>query len=290
MTASADLVLSHDQADELAAFSTELGGLASIEAAILGKQDLGVHFDKWCSTASLREAAKALWARYDYIVVRNVPPSVDGSTGLLLARAFFPDLKSYRHSRIVKQFRMSPWTTELSHTLADGHFHTDLNTAERPPAATIMQCLAPDPDAPRHGQLRVVSLKRLLEALQRIGDPRVLRFFTQDQVVMTNGKNSETWSGQITDGNAVRFHPETLRSAQRQHAANASDLEDCLATVHETALGVAHEIGLARGEVLMVSNRRALHQRGACTVRFRSFPRDFESRVVAVLHALEEPA
>jgi hypothetical protein len=53
-------------------------------------------------------------------------------------------------------------------------------------------------------------------------------------------------------------------------------------------VSVSCPIDLGPGDILFVSNRRALHQRGACTVRFRSFPRDFESRSVAVMHAVGE--
>jgi len=287
--AATDVVLSDGQADELAACADELGDLGAIEAAILGRNGLGARFERWLGFAGFCSSAKTLWTMHDHFVVRNVPPSEDGVTGLLLAAGFFSVLKSYRGTRVVKQFRMSPWTTELSHTLAEGHFHTDINTADRPPAATIMQCLLPDPDAPRHGKLRIVPLKDLLGAIHRTGNARALRFLTEDDVVMANGSDSETWSGRITDGSAIRFHPETLRAAQRRYGTNPSDLEDCLTLIHEVALSVSREIDLARGEVLVVSNRRALHQRSACTVRFRTFPREFESRAVAVLHALEEP-
>lgn len=290
MIASADLVLSTAQATELAACVAELGDLVAIEAAILGHQSLGARLESWFRVGAFCNVAKALWATHDHFVVRNVPPSEDGITGLLLANGLFSGLKSYRGTRIVKQFRMSPWTTELSHTLAEGHFHTDINTSDRPPAATIMQCLIPDPDAPRHGRLRVATLKDVLGALRKAGNSRALRLFMEDEIVMANGTDSETWSGRITDGSTIRFHPETLRAAQRRYGANPPDFEDCLATIHEAALSVSREIDLSRGDVLVVSNRRALHQRSSCTVRFRIFPREFESRTVAVLHALEEPA
>jgi hypothetical protein len=210
-------------------------------------------------------------------------------TALLLARAFFPALKSYRGSRIVKHFKMSPWTTALSHTLADGSFHTDLNTAERPPTATVMQCLEPDPNAPHHGQLRVVRLVDLLDALADRGATRALQLLKDDRVAMVSDTSSDCWSGRITDGGEIRFHPETLRAGQRRYGNNPRDLEDCLSAIHETALSISIPIVLSPGDLLIVSNCRALHHRGACTVRFRAFPRDFDSRAVAVLHALGEP-
>jgi hypothetical protein len=283
------LTLSHDQATELVSYRTELGDVASLESAILQDPGLRTRLARWFAE-NLYDEAKTLWTRHDHFVIRGVPPSDDGSTGLLVAAAFFPRLKPYRGAHIVKHFRLSPWTTELSHTLAEGHFHTDINTAAEPPIGTVMQCVVPDPDAPRHGQLRVARLDDLLDSVRRAGNTRVWRFLTEDRVIMENGTDPESWSGTITDGSTIRYHPVTLRSAQRRCGLNPHDLEDCLAAIHEAALSVSHPIDLAPGEMLVVSNRRALHQRSACTVRFRSFPRDFETRVVAVLHALEDPS
>jgi hypothetical protein len=152
-----------------------------------------------------------------------------------------------------------------------------------------MQCLEPDPDAPRHGQLRVVRLGDLLDALTNRGATRALQFLRDDHIAMVSETSPDCWSGRITDGNEIRFHPETLRAAQRRYGNNPRDLEDCLSAVHEAALSISSPIDLSRGDQLFVSNRRALHYRGPCTVRFRTFPRDFDSRTVAVLHAIGEP-
>jgi hypothetical protein len=43
------------------------------------------------------------------------------------------------------------------------------------------------------------------------------------------------------------------------------------------------------GDAVLVSNRTALHYRGACSVRFTKFPNEFDARSVLVLH-LKEPA
>jgi len=283
-----ELVLTADQSAALLERRAALGDLTSVEAAVVDSDALQETLDDLLGTTGIGAQAAALWATHDHFVVRDVPPSDDGVTALLLARAFFRTLKTYRGGRIVKHFKMSPWTTALSHTLAEGFFHTDLNTAERPPAATVMQCLEPDPDAPRHGQLRVVRLADLLDALQRRNATKGLRLLTKDHVSMVNDTSSGCWSGRITDGREIRFHPETLRAGQTRHGNNPADLDECLREIHEAAVSISSPIDLARGDQLFVSNLRALHYRSACTVRFRTFPRDFESRAVAVLHALSE--
>jgi alpha-ketoglutarate-dependent taurine dioxygenase len=208
----------------------------------------------------------------------------------LLAATCFSELKPYRGGQIVKHFRMSPWTTALSHTLASGFFHTDINTAPLPPAATVMQCLERDPGAPAFGQLRVARAADLLRTLASSGRREVLRFLTEDRVTMVNETSPQGWSGILVDGHTIRFHPESLQAACNQGLPNPADLQAYLDAVHESALAVSDPIDLAPGEVLFVSNRRALHQRGACTVRFREYPRRFDARRVSVFHALDEPS
>jgi hypothetical protein len=289
MTASPDLLLSADDRTAFIALRDQLGSLESIEDDLLGPRAIEQRLQTVFSF-DLRSEAVSLWEAHDHFVIRNVPSTEDGSTGLLIAALLFRKLKKFGTERVVKHFKMSPWTTALSHTLAEGTFHTDVNTATEPPAATITQCITRDPDAPNHGQLRVSRFHDLLTSLRSHDRSAAFRFLTSELVVMVNDASSTHWSGRIYDGSAVRFHPATLRAAQRRYGSNPPDLDDLLQDIHEAALSVSRPIDLAEGDLLVVSNRRALHQRGACTVRFRSFPRDFESRSVAVLHAMDDLA
>lgn len=274
-------------ASQLAEAGSAFDDLDSLEQAI--ERDADFHRSLQEILGDFSETAAALWEAHDHLVVRGVPSSDTGSNLLLLGAALFAELKTYRAGQIVKHFRMSPWTKALSHTLADGHFHTDINTAQVPPSATLIQCIHPDPDAPRHGQLRVARLSDVLRVVQTMKHSRLQQFLMEDVVTMVNDTSPDQWTGRITNGETIRFHPETLRAGQRRCHSNAPDLEECLGVLHEVATQVSEPIDLARGDVLIVSNRRALHQRSACTVRFRSSRRDFDSRFVAVLHAMDEP-
>ena len=282
-----EVVLDRAEADCVAAMRAEFEDLADIEAICSGSAALGIRVG---ALTSLRQRIRNTWALHDHVVVRGLPASFDGSTGLLVAMLVFAAMKRYRRGQIVKRFRMSPWTTALSHTTASGTFHTDINTADIPPAATIMQCLDPDPDAPRHGQLRVALVGDLLAELASKGDKHALRFLTHDLVTMLNETSPDGWTGAILGEGGIRFHAESLRAAQRRYGTNPPDMELCLTAINAAALAVSTPIDLASGEILIVSNRRALHQRGGCTVRFREYPLEFDSRKVAVLHALDEPA
>jgi hypothetical protein len=59
--------------------------------------------------------------------------------------------------------------------------------------------------------------------------------------------------------------------------------------VHRAALAVSVPFWLDAGDVLLVSNHRALHYRGECSVVFTNFPLEFLSRSIHVLHKLDEP-
>jgi alpha-ketoglutarate-dependent taurine dioxygenase len=286
MNTTPELELPPAQANTLASLRAEMGDLEIIEADVLGARTVRKRLES--DLEAFREEALSLWNCHDHFVLRRVPVAEDGATGLLIASALFHALRPYRAGRLVKSFHMTPWTTSLSHTLAEGSFHTDLNTAEQPPAATLMQCVHPDPDAPTYGQLRVARFRDVLDALLRSDRGNALRLLTEDEVVMVNDASPVHWSGRIHDGKTVRFHPETLRAGQRRLGGSSSELDDTLRVIHDAALSVSCPIDLGPGDILFVSNRRALHQRGACTVRFRSFPRDFESRSVAVMHAMDD--
>lgn len=281
-----EVVIDSAESDCLFGMRSEFRDLAAIEVACGGPAYLGVRV---AELNSLRQRILNTWGLHDHVVVRGLPASSDGSTALLVAMLVFSAIKPYRNGQIVKHFRMSPWTTALSHTTATGTFHTDINTADTPPAATMMQCLDPDPDAPRQGQLRVALLGNLLDELESNGEKDALRFLMEDWVTMLNETSPDGWSGKIIDDGGIRFHAESLRAAQRRYGSNPPDMESCLTAINNAALVVSTPINLASGEILIVSNRRALHQRGACSVRFREYPRVFDSRRVAVLHTLEEP-
>ncbi len=230
-----------------------------------------------------------IWNLFDHAVVRGLPVIGGGATTLLLALALDAEFKPYRGDKIVKHFKMSPWTTELSQSLRDGHFHTDLNTADDPPCVTLIHCRVPDPTE-GYGVVRVARLCDLLTELRRRGADTALRLLLTDTVEMVDDRAQGSWSGVMASGSTIRFHPETLRAAERRGARFADTLEDQLDAIHDAALSVSEPIELGMGDALFVSNVRALHYRGACTVKYLEFPRRFEAREIHVLHLLDEPS
>lgn len=286
--ATPELVAEPEVVAWIASRCTDADVLPAIERAALS----GAIDDEFLTTTpwrSFHERALALWKDHDHVIIRGAPAAAEGASLLYLALVLCRRFKAYRGDKVVKHFRLSPWTTELSHTLQEGHFHTDINTASQPPVVTAIQCQVPDPGAPSYGEVRVARLSDLIQALRSSSDVRALEFLQETDVTMVNESSPGGWTGRIVTENHIRFHPETLRAAQRRYGNLPADLEDNLRVIKEAALSVSTPIQLRAGDALLVSNTRALHYRGTCSVTYHSFPRGFNSREVYVLHLLDEP-
>ena len=237
---------------------------------------------------SFAQTARTEFAGQDQLLIKGLPASDDGATLLLAARTIGSSFRTYRGDQIVKHFKMSPWTTELSHTTKEGEFHTDLNTEPCPPAITAVQCLDADPGAPKYGVSRVARLVDLLTFLETSQDRETIDFLTKESVTMVNDHSSSSWSGRMVDGQMIRYHPETLRAAARRFEYENLMLEDRIAGIAKAAFAVSRTLIMDRGDILLLSNHRTLHSRGECSVVFKSYPTEFASRSVFILHAAEE--
>jgi hypothetical protein len=238
--------------------------------------------------ASFSADVRLTFAARDHVILKGLPVSDHGATLLLAARAIGSMFRTYRGGKIIKHFKMSPWTTELSHTTREGEFHTDLNAESSPPAITAMQCLDPDPGAPRYGLSRVVRLTDLLAFLEEYDDTETLRFLTRETVTMVSDRSRLSWSGRAVEEGVIRYHPETLRAAARRSGHVAPELEDHIAGVARAAFAISEPFNLDRCDVLLLSNYRTLHYRGECSVVFKQYPTEFISRSVFILHASQE--
>lgn len=233
----------------------------------------------------LRAALTSLVRERGYVVLRGLDAD-DGRSLLVVSSLMGRAFGAYGGRRVVKRFRMSPWTKELSHTLAEGNFHTDGNVSEAPPVATAMQCEREDPGGDEYAELRVAHLPDLLRHLEAGGPlgAAAVTFLCQEDVPMAHGRSTAQWSGRLVSDGVIRYHPESLRVANARLGGPPDRLERMIATIHQAALAVSTPFHTRPGDVVMVSNRRALHYRGACSVRFRRFPLEYETRSLLVLH------
>ena len=224
-----------------------------------------------------------------YIVVRGLEAD-EGRSLLLVSTAVGAAFEAYRPERIVKRFRMSPWTNELSHTIRAGDFHTDQNVSAAPPVGTAMQCEHQDPGGLVYAEQRVAYLPLLLERLSCGGgeDAAAFAFLTEAEAVLAHKRSPEVWRGRLVENGTIRYHPQSLRIASKRLNEQSAEIESVIAAIHRAAVDVSVPFHTGSGDTLLVSNRRALHYRGACSVRFRRFPMEFDSRSLFVLH-LRDP-
>lgn len=235
-----------------------------------------------------RDLVTSTIQRNGYIVVRGLD-ATDGRSLLIVSSAFGAAFDTFGGRRIVKRFRMSPWTNELSHTTWAGDFHTDGNVSEVPPVGTAMQCEIEDPGVPEYAEQRVAFLPDLLERLRRgsSDDLEALAFMTETEAAMAHKRSSQVWHGRLVQNGAIRYHPQSLRVASKRLQESSPVIESVIAAVHRAAIDVSVPFHTSRGDTVLVSNRTALHYRGECSVRFTRFPTEFESRSLFVLHVKE---
>lgn len=236
-------------------------------------------------TSSFIHSLRELISRRGYAVVRGLTND-GGFSVIALAQAVGGSFATYAPGKIVKRFKMSPWTRELSHTLAGGNFHTDGNVSEVPPVATAIQCEEDDPGGDCYATMRVAHLPELLAHLQASGSAgkEAVSFLTAEQIPMAHARSNRVWSGELIKDQAIRYHPESLRTAAARLGGDVERVERVIGTVHEAAVAVSVPFRLRPGDALVVSNSRALHYRGECSVRFRKFPTEFDARSILVLH------
>ena len=223
-----------------------------------------------------------------YIVVRGLEAD-EGRSLLIASTALGATFDTYQPGRVVKRFRMSPWTNELSHTIRAGDFHTDGNVSAVPPAGTAMQCECEDPGAPEYAEQRVAYLPHLLDRLvSGAGEnAEAFAFLTEADAAMAHERSHEIWRGRLVQNGTIRYHPDSLRVASLRLNQQSPELESVIAATHRAAIEVSVPFHTHRGDTLLVSNRTALHYRGACSVRFTRFPTEFDSRSLLVLHVKE---
>jgi hypothetical protein len=238
---------------------------------------------------AFRDAINSTISQCGYTVVRGLEPD-EGRSLLIVSTALGASFDAYRPGQIVKRFRMSPWTNELSHTIRAGDFHTDGNVSSVPPVGTAMQCEIEDPGAPEYAEQRVAYLPDLLKRLASgdSEDAEAFTFLTEAEATMAHERSNEVWRGRLVQNGTIRYHPQSLRLACKRLNGQSLALEAAIAAIHRAAIEVSIPFHTRPGDTVLVSNRTALHYRGACSVRFTRFPTEFESRSLFVLH-LKEP-
>lgn len=270
-------------AEARAALRTVASRFTDIDALESHALKLGLGADD-IPGASWRDLITAVAATVEqrgYVILRGMDLD-DGKTLLLLSTTLGAAFGTYGPNRIVKRFRMSPWTQALSHTVKAGDFHTDGNVSADPPVATLMQCEVEDPGGDRFAEQRVADLQDFLSQVEADGD--LAAFLTRDEAVMAHEGSPRMWRGRLIDQGRIRYHPASLRVAAERNGYSGAALEARLSRIHDAAMAVSLPFHSRPGDVLIVSNTRALHYRGECSIRFTNFPSDYAARSLLVMH------
>ncbi len=275
---------------EIAALSRTFSSVEEAEARAL-RGEISAPLCNSRHWKKFREAIRVAINQRGYVVVRGLDAD-EGRSLLIASAALGETFDAYKPGHIVKRFRMSPWTSELSHTTRAGDFHTDGNVSTVPPVATAMQCEREDPGAPEYAEQRVAHLPDLLERLIT-GDAESINahvFLTENVTAMAHERSQELWQGQLVKDRKIRYHPHSLRVAAKRLDQDGKDVEAIIATIHRAAMDVSVPFHTAPGDTVFVSNQAALHYRGACSVRFIRFPMEFDARSLFVLHLVNSGA
>jgi alpha-ketoglutarate-dependent taurine dioxygenase len=153
--------------------------------------------------------------------------------------------------------------------------HTDYATFLNPPRFTITHCLEPDPKFPHLGKSIVVELDPVLVHL-REQEPFLDKFLRERRVPFQrnaehNSYHSDVPTFSVLDQDLVRFDstlilPHLERSATENDFQSAKAIRQFEMLCHK--LGRRSEIALDRMEVLIIDNRRLVHSRGPCSIRY----------------------
>lgn len=147
--------------------------------------------------------------------------------------------------------------------------HDDFAFAATPPDTTFILCIQPDPQYPVFGLSYLLDSARLIPAL-KAQRPHLLDFALNTPVTFTSDHSLQktAYTGHLIEpdpdggGYELRYRRRFLSPEFVQaHAALLSEYEDFTQSL-------AMEFVLDRGDLLIFNNRRFLHGRGPCTLKY----------------------
>lgn len=170
--------------------------------------------------------------------------------------------------------------------------HTDFAMLENPPIATIIECKKQDPSGLSYGSNGLSIAQDIVS--KYYGTKKldlILNTYLPFGGTTPEGKDIlihkpilELTAGRVK---IVRFHPSRIHHGFRLRNTDISNVEyDVLSIFQEWALQSRRKFSLDLGELLIVNNRTALHDRSACSLKINS-DLTLESRISHVLFVNE---
>lgn len=219
------------------------------------------------------ETALQILQDNSYVQLRGFPLGIDARSILLIGHGvgeIFADLT--HQSSLVNEASPRP-NAHLQGNQTEALFmHTDFAMLDRPPVCTIVQCVQPDPLGAPFGENGIAVARHIISQF----------YGTQKLELVMN--TSLPFAGQKPDGTSVLttrpileiqpdetpivcFHPSRIHYGfrLRKHKPLPEEAE-ALIVFNEMAKQVRIGLHQSSGDVLIVNNRAALHDRGLCSL------------------------
>lgn len=220
-----------------------------------------------------------------------------GRNGYQVVRGFGPDAvrletelcrvsggKLFFSARLggyLHEFRVLPYSDNLSEQASCGGYHTDFMFQPRPPAFVALLCLHPDPKHPFYGRNQVVHRDAFLERMDSvygITEAELLKLRI-DYSFPGRTPISLPILQRLDDQLILTLHTSLMPSGKLA----AFDNLPLKAVIDAVCGEIAQDVVLDQGDLLIVSNHAALHRRSECTLAFNAAERSFISREMATV-------
>lgn len=232
----------------------------------------------------------------------NLPFNIDfheiQKTGYQLVRGFGVDVErlesnlsvisggklfySKRLNGISHQFKVLPYSHNLSEQASCGGYHTDFMFQPSPPEFIALLCIKPDPKHPFYGRNQIVHYDAFVQkmdaffgvSVQDLLELKVRYKFQDDQPIEIPIVQ------QYGDHKIFRLHTSLMGEESSQLYLKGIPLKNAIEAI---CSDVAQDVVLDKGDLLIVSNHFALHRRSECTFKFNSDGCTFESREMSTI-------
>jgi len=224
----------------------------------------------------LGSCSKALLRSNGFAVLKGVPKTPD-ARGLMALACQIGEVFDNRQHQASTVIEASPTIdAQLQGNQTEPLFlHTDFAMLETPPAVTIIHCRQGDPLGVEFGRNGIAIAQAivsryfgsaLLDDFQSIPLPFGGRTPSGEDIVLSSPLLLKPEAGSKLA--RVRFHPSRIHHGFRLRGGSPTKAETrVLRMFQRAAARVRSEIGLDAGDILLINNRSALHDRGRCTLR-----------------------
>lgn len=208
-----------------------------------------------------------------YVQIRGFPSCSDARSILLLGHSLGSVFTDLSHQPSIVSEATPTLNAALQGNQTEALFlHTDFAMLDDPPDGTIIQCIAPDPLGAPFGENGVAVARHIVSKFYGTTKLNlVLNTLLPFAGKKPDGSNVLTMRHIMElrpDGDPlVRFHPSRIYHGFRTRGEPALPQElEALAVFQDMAREVRIALQQTRGDVLVVNNRSALHDRGLCSL------------------------